>query len=98
MLPENSGDSDGEEEEEGEGSDESDGDPLADLPDETEVHIVPASILRISDRYAIRNSIWFTRASFRLRGLDLLGSPPICKGYVSGKTSSRPWIREYFPI
>ena len=48
-LPEtlhaNSGDSDGDEEEEDEGSDESDGDPLADLPDETEVHIVPASTL-----------------------------------------------------
>jgi hypothetical protein len=57
VLPENSGDSDGEEEEEGEGSEESDGDPLAELPDETEVHIVPASNLRISDRYAIRNSI-----------------------------------------
>lgn len=39
-LPENvhSGDSDGDEEEEDEDSEEEDGDPLADLPDETEVH------------------------------------------------------------
>jgi protein phosphatase 1 regulatory subunit 7 len=35
-LHANSGDSDGDEEEEGEGSEEEDGDPLADLPDETE--------------------------------------------------------------
>ena len=100
MLPENpnSGDSDDDEEEESDGSEEEDGDPLADLPDETEVHIVPASTLRISDRYAIRNSIWCTRASFRLRGLGFLGSQHICKGYVSGKISSQPWIRKYFPI
>jgi hypothetical protein len=42
-LPENlhpnSGDSDGDEEEEDEGSEEEDDDPLADLPDETEVHL-----------------------------------------------------------
>ena len=47
-LPENvhanSGDSDGDEEDEDEGSEEEDGDPLAELPDETEVRTsVPAS-------------------------------------------------------
>ncbi len=36
----NSGDSDGGEEDEDEDSEEEDDDPLADLPDETEVHII----------------------------------------------------------
>ena len=61
-LPEhlhaNSGDSEGDEEEEEEDSEEEDGDPLADLPDETEVHITFRRLLYgMSDRYAIRNSI-----------------------------------------
>jgi protein phosphatase 1 regulatory subunit 7 len=38
-LHTNSGDSDCDEEEEGEDAEEEDGDPLAELPDETEVHI-----------------------------------------------------------
>jgi hypothetical protein len=38
-LHTNSGDSDGDEEEDDEGADEEDGDPLVDLPDETEVQI-----------------------------------------------------------
>ena len=40
-LHPNSGDSEGDDEEEYEGSEEEDGDPLADLPDETEVHRNP---------------------------------------------------------
>jgi hypothetical protein len=43
-LPEShadSGDSEGDEEEEEEDSEEEDGDPLADFPDETEVHFSP---------------------------------------------------------
>jgi hypothetical protein len=48
-LPEtshaNSGESEGDEEEEEEGSEEEDGDPLADLPDETEVHVSSRRLL-----------------------------------------------------
>ena len=47
-LPEShadSGDSEGDEEEEEEDSEEEDGDPLADFPDETEVHISPRRLL-----------------------------------------------------
>lgn len=48
-LPEtsnaNSGESEGDEEEEEEGSEEEDGDPLADLPDETEVRVSPWRLL-----------------------------------------------------
>lgn len=44
-LHTNSGDSDYDEEGDGEDAEEEDGDPLAELPDETEVHIhPPASI------------------------------------------------------
>jgi hypothetical protein len=39
-LHTHSGDSDGDEEEEDEDTDGEDGDPLAELPDETEVHII----------------------------------------------------------
>lgn len=41
----NSGDSEGDEEDEEEDAEEEDGDPLAELPDETEVHIIASVYL-----------------------------------------------------
>jgi hypothetical protein len=78
----NSGDSDGDEEGEEEDTEEEDVDPLADLPDETEVHIIAGVYLINFSSFVIRNSISFTRASHRLKDLGSLGFPRICKGYV----------------
>ena len=81
-LHPNSGDSDGDEEDEGEDAEEEDVDPLAELPDETEVHIIAGVYLINFSSLVIRNSTSFTPASHHLKDLGSLGFPRICKGYV----------------